>query len=192
MVSNLSQVLSNRLSRAVVVHFLEDVRPSISEEVEGWLSIECKHGEPVCGGHAVSEELDTVAWGSFGSLRGGQGELRNSLNDVLAATEDASVWGVMSGDELKQSRDTTRMGSLNSSDGHSISNGVESEVHVLLKEGLELVANKEPLWSIITIDSLPNNLLLAIGGQGLVLGSVQVLLVQEWLDTFIVEHDIII
>ena len=86
-----------------------------------------------------------MAWGGLGGLRRGQGELRNSLDDVLAAAEDASVWGVVSGDELKQIRDTTRMGSLDSSDGHCISNGVEREVHVLLKEGFELVANKESL-----------------------------------------------
>lgn len=46
-IGNLGQVLANRLSGAVVIHLLEDVGPTILEEVEGRLSIEGKHGEPI-------------------------------------------------------------------------------------------------------------------------------------------------
>ena len=46
-VRNFVQVLANRLSSAVVIHLLEDVGPTILEEVEGRLSIEGKHGEPI-------------------------------------------------------------------------------------------------------------------------------------------------
>ena len=46
-VRNFVQVLANRLSSTVVIHLLEDVGPAILEEVEGRLTIEGKHGEPI-------------------------------------------------------------------------------------------------------------------------------------------------
>ena len=46
-IGDLSQVLADRLTGAVVIHFLEDVGPTILEEVEGGLAIEGKHGEPI-------------------------------------------------------------------------------------------------------------------------------------------------
>ena len=68
-------MLADGLSGTVVVHLSKNVRPSVLEEVERWLSIEGKHGEPVSRGHAVSKELHTVTWSSLWGLRGGLGEL---------------------------------------------------------------------------------------------------------------------
>ena len=100
MIGNLGQMLSNGLSGAVVVHLLEDVGPSVFEEVERWLSIEGEHGEPIGGGHAVSKELHTVTGSCLGIFWSRLGKLRNPHNGVLAASEDAGVRGVMRGDEL--------------------------------------------------------------------------------------------
>lgn len=47
MVGNLVQMFTDRFSSTVVIHLSENVSPSVSEEVEGRLSIESKHGEPV-------------------------------------------------------------------------------------------------------------------------------------------------
>ena len=46
-IADLVQVLANGLPGAVVIHLLEDVGPTILEEVEGRLSIEGEHGEPI-------------------------------------------------------------------------------------------------------------------------------------------------
>lgn len=55
-------------------------------------------------------------------------------------------------------------------------------IHILLKEALEFVAREEPLNTVIAIDSLPDNSLLAEGGQGLVILSVQLFELLEPLD----------
>jgi len=64
-VGNFGQMLTDGLSSALVVHFSKDVGPSVTEEVEGRLSVEGEHSEPVSGRHTVSEELHSVAWGSL-------------------------------------------------------------------------------------------------------------------------------
>ena len=45
-------------------------------------------------------------------------------------------------------------------------------VHVLLKEALELVADKESFWSVIPAAPLPNQVLLADRRQSLVFWSI--------------------
>jgi len=55
-------------------------------------------------------------------------------------------------------------------------------IHILFKEALEFVACEEPLNTVIAIDSFPDNSLLAEGGQGLVIVSVQLFELLEPLD----------
>ena len=55
-------------------------------------------------------------------------------------------------------------------------------IHILFKKALEFVACEEPLNTVIAIDSLPDNSLLAEGGQGLVIVSVQLFELLEILD----------
>jgi len=74
-VRHFSQMLTDSLSGTGVVHFSEDVGPSVAEEVERGLTVEGEHSEPVSGGHTVSEELHSVAWGGLGVLRSSEGEL---------------------------------------------------------------------------------------------------------------------
>jgi len=186
MVGHFRQMLSNGLTGALILHFSEDVRPTVLKEVEGGLAVERKHGKPVSGGHAVSEEFHAVTWSSVGhnwlSLR----ELGNSHDSVLAASEDASVWGVWRCNELHQSSRANWMRSLDSSNGHGVRDGVEREVHVLLEEALELGSDVEWLGSAVLNDILPDNLLLAVGGKGLIFWGVKVVLdLQLWATVFI-------
>ena len=57
-------MLTNGLTGALILHFSEDVRPTVLKEVERGLAVEGEHSEPVRRGHAVSEEFHAVAWGS--------------------------------------------------------------------------------------------------------------------------------
>ena len=181
MVGHFRQMLSNGLTGALILHFSEDVRPTVFKEVEGGLTVERKHGKPVSGGHAVSKEFHAVTWSSVGhnwlSLR----ELGDSHDSVLAASEDASVWGVWRCNELHQSSRANWVRSLDSSNGHGVRDGVERKVHVLLEEALELGSDVEWLGSAVLNDILPDNLLLAVGGKGLIFWGVKVVLdLQLW------------
>ena len=186
MVGHFRQMLSNGLTGALILHFSEDVRPTVFKEVEGGLTVERKHGKPVSGGHAVSEEFHAVTWSSVWhnwlSLR----ELGDSHDSVLAASEDASVWGVWRCNELHQSSRANWVRSLDSSNGHGVRDGVERKVHVLLEEALELGSDVEWLGSAVLNDILPDNLLLAVGGKGLIFWGVKVVLdLQLWATVFI-------
>ena len=55
-------------------------------------------------------------------------------------------------------------------------------IHILFKEACEIVACEEPLRSVIAVDSLPDDSLLAAGRQGLVIVSVQLFELLELLD----------
>ena len=60
-------------------------------------------------------------------------------------------------------------------DRHGVANSVETDIHVRVEEGLELRADEESLAGSILEHLLPNDLLFADSGQGLVLGSVEML-----------------
>jgi len=62
-------VLANGLSCALVLHLAKNVRPAVFEEVERSLSIKSEHGEPIGGGHTVTEKLNSMTWGSIEDLR---------------------------------------------------------------------------------------------------------------------------
>ena len=120
MISNLGQMLANCLSGAIVVHFLQNVRPPVLEKVEGWLTVECKHCEPIRRGHAVSEEFDRVARCSLWSFWRRQRELRDPVNGVFAPPEDTSVRSIVCRDELQQSDHTARMRPFDSTHRHGV------------------------------------------------------------------------
>ena len=186
MVGHFRQMLTNGLTGALILHFSEDVRPTVLKEVEGGLAVERKHGKPVSGGHAVSEEFHAVTWSSVGHRGLSLSELRNSHDSVLAASEDASVRLVWRCNELHQSSRANWVRSLDSSNGHGVGDGVEREVHVLLEEALELGSDKEFLGSAVLNDILPDNLLLAVGGKGLIFWGVKVVLdLQHWATVFV-------
>ena len=46
-VSNFIHVLANSLSGAIIVHLLQDIAPSIPKEIEGRLTVEGEHSEPI-------------------------------------------------------------------------------------------------------------------------------------------------
>ena len=191
MVCDLSQVLSDGLTGAVVVHFFEDVRPAVPEEVEGRLTVEGKHGKPISRGHAIAEELHTVAWGSLGGLRSRLRELRDSHDGMLAASEDTSVGSVVSGDELNQCADASWVGFLDSAHWHLIRDRVERQVHILIEESLELIANKESLRRVITVDALPDEFLFADGWKSLIVGRIKQIVLFDFLNTWAVRFFII-
>lgn len=173
-VSNFSQMLANGLSGALVVHFLENVSPSVSEEVKRGLTIESEHAEPVSRSHTVSQELHAVTWGGLGHLGGGESELRDSHNSVLGTLENSSVGSIRSGDEFHESGGTNGMGSLNSTSWHGVRNSIKRQVHVLVEEALEFVTDKESFGSSILNDALPDHLLLTVGRLSLVLGGIEI------------------
>ena len=94
---------------------------------------------------------------------------------MFAASENTSVWGVVSGNELHKGNSASGMSLLNPVNWHGIGDHVEGFVHVLLKETLEFVTNKESLGSMISVDALPDHCLLASSGLCLVIRSIQVL-----------------
>ena len=113
-------MLSNRFSGALVGHLEEDVTPAVLEEVEGFLSVEGEHGEPVTGGHTVSKALNAVTWSSVRLFRYCGGKLGDSHDNVLATLEDTSVWGVSLRDQFHKSSSSYWMGSLYSTGRHGV------------------------------------------------------------------------
>ena len=156
-------MLSNGLTGALILHFSEDVRPTVFKEVEGGLTVERKHGKPISGGHAVSEEFHAVARSGLGDLGGCQSELRDSHDSVLASLEDSSVRSIVSGNELHEGGGASGVRSLDTAGRHRVGDVVERQVHVLLKEALELVTDKESFRSKVSVGISPDNLLFAVG-----------------------------
>ena len=94
------KLLTQRLSVAVIFHLSDHVGPPVLEEVERGLPVKSKNGEPVCGGHAVSEELDGVTWGTLWNLRRRLHNLGHPHHSMLTSLEDTSVRCIVSGNEL--------------------------------------------------------------------------------------------
>ena len=101
---------------------------------------------------------------------------------MLATSENTGVIMAVGRDPLHQSSHTTRMRSLDPSRGHRVRDCIERQVHILIEETLELVPNEEAFGSSIARHSLPDNLLLAICGEGLILHTVKIFLVFETFD----------
>ena len=94
---------------------------------------------------------------------------------MLASLEDTGVRGIVSGDVLHQGASTNGMGLLDSAGWHSIRDSIKRQIHVLVEETLEFVTDKESLGGAVLSDTLPDHLLLAVGGLGLVLWSIKVI-----------------
>ena len=114
--------------------------------------------------------------GGLRDRRVGNGELRGSHDSVLEALEAAGVWRVRMRNELYQGDNAYRVSSLHPVEGHGVSDDVKGVVHVLLEKFLKLLSDEELLGGSIFDDVLPDCLLLAVSAQGLVRGSVEVLL----------------
>lgn len=116
-----------------------------------------------------------MAWCSLGDFRVWLGNIRDAHDDVLGASEHASVRRVFGGDELHLGGEANGVSHLLSAFGHGVGTCVEADVHVGSEEGVELGANEEPLASAVLESLLPNKFFLADGRHQLVFNSVQVL-----------------
>lgn len=92
---------------------------------------------------------------------------------MLAAPEDTGIRGVVRRDELQLGDGASWMRFLDSAFRHGVRDYIERVIHVLLEEALELVADEKSLGRQISLASLPNDVLLALGWEGLILGSVK-------------------
>ena len=152
MISDSCKVLSNGFSGALIIWFTKNGRPSILKEVERLLAVEREHGEDVGGGHAISVELDTVAWNSLRLVRHSLNCIRNATDCFLSTSEYASVRRVWVGNELNLSVGTHWMGHLHPVDWHAVTNDVVGKIHILIEEAFKLVTNEE----IFTLDVAQN------------------------------------
>jgi len=151
-ISHSSKVLSNGLTGALIVGFTKDGRPSILEEVVRLLAVEREHGEDVGGGHAISVELDTVAWNSLLLVRHSLNRIRNAQDAFLCSSKYASVRRVWVGNELNLCVGSHWMSHLQPIDWHAVTYGVVGKIHIVIEEACELVTNEE----IFTLDVAAN------------------------------------
>ena len=190
-ISDLSGVLSDSLATALIHWLTRASRPSVLEEVEGFLAVEIEHGEPVSASHTITKELDTVARSSVADGGVRLGGVGNAHNNMLSTSEHTSVRGIGSGNEFHFGDKANRVSNLLPTDRHSVTDSIEADVHVRVEEGLELRADEEPLAGSVLKHFLPDDLLLADSGKGLVLRSIKVLsvlwpdAVSEWVLTMI-------
>ena len=104
-----------------------------------------------------------MTWSGLWRLGGRLERLRDAHDTVLGTSEDASVWCFRVRDEFNLGVSTDWMSPLHSVHWHGISDGVISQVHVLVDHFLESSASEESLTSLIHKDILPDNLFLALG-----------------------------
>ena len=95
------------------------------------------------------------------------------MNNMLAASEDASIRGVVRRDELQLCDDASWMRLLDSAYWHGVRDYIERVVHVLLEEALELVTDEKSLGRLIHLNSLPNDVKLALSWKSLILRSIK-------------------
>ena len=67
-VGSFSQLLSEGLAHALVVHLSDNVALSVLKEVEGRLTIECELGLYVGRTHTISQEFEFETWGALRHL----------------------------------------------------------------------------------------------------------------------------
>ena len=95
------------------------------------------------------------------------------MNSMLAASEDASIRGVVRRDELQLCDDASWMRLLDSACWHGVRDYIERVVHVLLEEALELVTYEKSLGRPISQNPLPNDVKLALSWKSLILRSIK-------------------
>jgi len=179
-VGDRGDVLSDSVTSTLVEGLTWAGRPSVLEEVERVLTVEVEHSKPVCACHAVTQKLDTVTRCSLADEGVRHGSIRNAHDDVLGTLERSSVRRVGVSNELHLGHETDGVRNLLSAFGHGVTAGIEADVHIGLEERAEFTAGEEPLLSAIRESSLPNDVLLADSGKGLVLGCVQMLDVPDF------------
>jgi len=130
-IGDLRQVLANGFPGALVIGLSQDGRPSILEEVEGFLTVEGEHLNDVGRIHSISEELDSVTWCSLGIFWGRLECLCDSQKSVLGTTENTSVGSIRVRDQLDLGVSTHGMGPLHTSWWHHVANIVVAQIHVL-------------------------------------------------------------
>ena len=129
-ISCCGDMLSKSFTRALVAWLTSNGRPSILKVVERLLAVEREHCVPVGGRHAISVELDTVAWNSFLSVRHSHSHFRNAHDAVLSSSEDASVRRVWMGNELDLRVDSHWTKHLPPMNWHTVTDGVVFNVHI--------------------------------------------------------------
>ena len=144
-----------------------------SEKVVGlFVAREGMHCHHIASGDTVSEELECSrsAWlESFSGVC----DLRDAEDAVLCSFEGTSVVMVSFADEFEIGYSSSWMNDLESIRGHRVSLEIEREVHVF-QEKRECVDVIEELADFFVLDNLkPVLLLFAIGGLGLVFGTVE-------------------
>lgn len=174
-VSSVGAELTVGHSEALVLGLSQDVGVSVLEEVVAGLAVVSEFGDDVAGGHTVTEELDAGAGASLGHFWGGLGELRNSQDGVLGATEDTGVRGVVSGDELSLGDAALGVNSLEGFVWSGVRDNVKVHVEVFVEEFLEIFSDKESFVLVRDQDLIPDVLLFASSSHSLVLRGIEVL-----------------
>ena len=174
MIGHSSQLLANGLTSTLVVELSQNGYPTVLEEVERCLSVKGEHGQDVGRVHAVTRELDAEARRSLGFVRHGLSRVRDSHDAFLSTSVNSSVRLVGVRDPFNLGGNTDRVSLLKSVNRHVVCNNIIGEVHVLVEEGLELVACVETLSALVWQDQFPHELSFAHGAQCLILGSIKV------------------
>ena len=172
-ISDRGQVLADGGAGALVIILPQDGRPPVLEEVEGCLAVESEHGKEVARVHAVSVELDSVARGGLTDLWSRLESLRDTHYTVLGTSEHASVGSVRVWNQLNLRVGAHGMGPLYTPKRHRVSDRVVGQVHVLVHETLEALTSEESFTSRVHQDVLPDDFLLALGGQLLIVRCIQ-------------------
>lgn len=162
-ISDGRKVLHDSIPGALVVGLSQNGRPSVLEEVKGFVAVEGEHGEPIGRAHAISEPLDAVSWHSLGDLWSRRNGVRDAHETVLGASEDTGVGRVGVRDVLYLGHSAHGMRHFDPLFRHAVRNCVVRVVHILIEKGLELRTTEEQFSSLVHEDVLPKLLLLADG-----------------------------
>ena len=177
MVGAVGEALGVGGSGALVLGLSKDVRVPVLEVVERWLAVEGEGSNQVGGGHAISQTLELGVGGGLRNLRGGRGELRDADETVLAALEDTSVWRVVGWDKLSLGDATSGHNSLDAAKWHGVRDGVVDLVHVRCEDSIEFLTDEESLWGLLVDDLFPDDLLLAVSAELLILRGIEMVVV---------------
>ena len=129
-ISHRGEVLSKGLTGALIYWLTHNGRPSVLKEVVRLLAVEGEHSVPVGGCHAISEELDTLAWNSFRFVRHSLSKFRNAHDAMLSSSEHTSVRRVLMGNELDLRVDSHWLNLLLPMNWIAVTDGVEDDVQI--------------------------------------------------------------
>ena len=169
MISDGRKVLHDGLPGAFVVGLSQNCRPSVLEEVKGFVAVEGEHGNPIGRAHAVSEPLDAVPWHSLGNLWRRRNGVRDAHETMLAASEDTGVGRVGVRDVLYLGHSAHGMSHFDPLFRHAVRHNVVRVVHILIEKRLELRTAEEQFSRFIQEDVLPELFFLADSRLSLIL-----------------------